>query len=97
MGAITDPPGHPGYGPEGAVFRVTNPSYAAYLETTAGKIIAEQKAQIDALAARCAHLEKYAVHGFWCNARILDPDDASKLAGKPCNCGFTVADGDQHG
>lgn len=33
---------------------VTNPSYAAYLETTAGKIIAEQKAEIDALAARCA-------------------------------------------
>jgi len=42
MGAITDPPGHPGYGPD--VLRVTNPSYAEYLQTTAGKIIAEQAA-----------------------------------------------------
>lgn len=55
MGLISDPPGHPGYGAD--ALRVTNPSYAEYLKTPAGKIIAEQAQQIAALTARCEALE----------------------------------------
>jgi len=39
------------------VITITNPSYAAYLQTTTGKIIAEQAQQIAALTARVADLE----------------------------------------
>lgn len=48
------------------------------------------KAQLDAMTARAEHLAKYATHSWTCDAMILDENDATKLAGKPCSCGFAI-------